>query len=161
MEPCSPGLPHPCFPELSANGCGIASVLSTLCFLDADVNIGKGYDVSDEERFLPNTWENKAFHRRENHDKFELAKTSAKIFYLQNSAWPPAGANAYFRAALTASYSKIIITDESGSKMASYDTAKWQEEYMKKAVDLTRINCFLREHGDHWFFCKLASTVYS
>ena len=158
MDPCSRGQLHPCFPELSSTGCGIASVLSKLCFLDGDVNSGKGYDVSDEERFPASMWVNKAFNLPGNEDEFALAKKCTKIFYLQNNAAPAAGANAYFSAALTAAYSRMIITDKSGSKMAVYDTARMQWKYNRNPDDLTKHapqTCFNKAYGAHWFFCRI------
>ena len=129
-----------------------------LCFIDEDVNIGKGYDISGGQGHPWDEWVNEAFNRRGNEDELKLAKTCAKIFYLQNDATPAAGAKAYFSAALAASYSKMILTDVPGSKMATYDTVEMQQKYKNIGDDLTKYapdTCFVKAHGAHWFFCKL------
>jgi len=152
-------VPHPCFPKLSATGCGIASILSKLCFVDEDVNSGKGYDILGQQYFSTNMWVKEAFNLPRNKDVFELAKRCAKIFYLQNNADPAAGANAYFSAALTALYSIVIITDMPGSKMDTYGIGLMQQEYNKNIDDLTKPasdTCFIEAYGEYWFFCKLA-----
>ena len=143
----APG-PHPCFPQLSGRGCGIASVLSQLCFVDEDVNSGKGFDLKRAA----------VFNQPGNEDELKFAKTCAKIFFLQNLADPAAGANAYFNAALAASYSRMFITNARGTNLAIYDTAKMQQEYNKDNHELTKyapLTCFVGEHGANWFFCKL------
>ena len=141
---------HPKFPGLAATGCGVASIFSTLCFIDENVNSGKGFDVTDVERFKRTNILN-VF--KDHVDYFNFAKDKClNIFYLRNTAQPASGANAYFTAAqaVGAKYEAVIITTDFGRNVKRFDDLKAvRSEYNKDAV------IFKTTYGTLWFFCKL------
>ena len=152
-------LPKP-FNEVSSRGCGVASILTQLCFVDNDVNADVGFDIHDDKRFRNLKEQKNIFKLPGNQAMLELADQSyEKILYLWNCANPSSAANTYFNAAKKASYTKMIISTNDGQKMGAYDVDKIQEEYNRIDDNRNMKACHkpfgMRKYGSQWYFCKL------
>ena len=121
-----------------ARNCGLATVLTTLCMIDPELNVMDSTEINErfsEDEVLENT-----------------IKSACKRFIgLTMSADPMSGAFAYFSAALNKNYNKFLIRTD----CAKYIRYTWMDtETAKDKFDVTTgkiggITGFMRQ----WFFC--------
>ena len=125
---------------LEAQRCGIGTILSTLCFIDKDVNYGSGI-VFDLKPELKGTLFNP-----EDKEMIEKAKQDCEnVLGLQMSA-SKGGGNTYFKAATLAGFNRMIFFDE-------YEKNEWIWPTVSEAKSCYNENRLGCQH-DKWYFCK-------
>ena len=133
----------------NARQCGIATVLSMLCFIDPEIHamgednagyIALGLSESNEYR--------------ETADLFR--KKCKKIVSLQMAANPKDGAYEYFSAATNTGFTKLAVLWWNFQRLAIYDTETARENYNKDSGSISpsggNDNEVLAFNAD-WIFC--------
>ena len=125
--------------------CGLATLLSFLCLIDANVQ-GTG---------LGNKLENLEGQGEEGKELAEFAKARCqKIVYFLNAANPAAGSKAYLYAAIDANYGSLMTFHpfKASPKSANFNVCDILDELNQKELNLDE---FRREFGDAWYFCMI------
>ena len=123
---------------INARGCGVATVFTTLCLIDPELNL------------LPSSKIHEAFGR--NHRLERTIKKACKRFVgLQMIANPLTGAFAYFTAAINSGYKKMLIRNECGT-LKHYkwiNTADAKDNYDATTGMIGKI----MGREKNWWFC--------
>ena len=128
--------------DYTARRCGIGGKLSLLCMIDMDVTDGGNGMVID---FTFSDWvvDNKG---KKIKDRLKGCKN---LFWINNIADPPEGANAYFNSAKMANHNTFIsVKGSTDGTIMSVDNAK--TEFNQKGA-----NEFKKLYGEYWYFCKM------
>ena len=129
-----------------ARQCGIATVLTELCFLDPDI-----YEKGEE---------NRAYRLLRNHDVTTMS--CGQAVSLQMASDPKTGAYAYFSAASRTGYNKLVVNwpNSDYAQIAIYDTDHAKQAYNAETGIIEP--CVICQNTDvpceafkaKWIFCK-------
>ena len=123
---------------INARNCGLATVLTTLCMIDPELNVMDSTEINQrfsEDQVLETT-----------------VKTACHRFIgLTMAADPMSGAFAYFSAALNTNYDKFLIrTDcEQDNHYTWMDTKTARNQYDVNTGKIGGIRGYMKQ----WFFC--------
>ena len=131
-----------------ARRCGLGSIFLTLCLIDKDMNGVNGNVKGDLE------FENEALLkiRWKHPEKGGWVDSYCHSFWALEYSDDKSEANAYFKAAVDAGFTKMLISDDEGASIhGPKNTKHWKETYdqstgkILRSIDVTNAD---------WFFCK-------
>ena len=131
--------------KLSAQHCGLGTIFTTLCFVDADMNGPNGNVNGDLEE------SNRALERLSIHeDNLDWVKTNCKSFWNLLYLADIAAANTYFNAALDSGFSWMLLEDSDAKIYGPTKTGIWKAKYDRKTGLILES---IKVKNANWFFC--------
>lgn len=138
-----------------AQGCGISTILTSLCFIDKDLNGPEGNlacglrDKNDALKHL------KPYQRQ-----YEWALNNCRsLWYMRAIPSPKSGAYGYFNAALNCGYDNmvIILSDIFAQKFEAFGpalTQTWRGLYDPETGIIRDPSGDIKAWSGYWFFCN-------
>ena len=125
---------------IDARNCGMGTVLSSLCMNDGELNLMSASKI--DKKF-----------RNNNKVASTVKKGCKKFIGLTMVAIPPKGAYAYFSAAISSGYNRMLIKIDS-STFKWMDTEKARSCYDKTTGQFGEAeHPKIEGHGKAWYFC--------